>query len=205
MEPVKILIIDDNFTEDEPLVVILKEKYGNENVVLKTSSSEGLQYIMDHLTSKLIVLLDLHFVNDEPSGIDVFKAIREETSLVYVIVMTANPTSSISQNDFIEMVNNNAMAFIESSEDIDKKIALVDKAAHQLDTRVDSVLEQWISKRPNNERKRPYLTTRSGETYSLNDLIIEIRKETNLGKKIEKGIIQLAIDLLSKGNEKLDD
>ena len=119
--------------------------------------------------------------------------------------MTVNPASSISQEDFVELVNNHALAFINSSEDMDKIVALVDKAAHQLDARVDCVLEQWIAKRPKEERQKPYLTTRSGAVYTLDDLIIEIRKETELGKRMEKGIVQLAINLLSEGNEKLDD
>jgi len=205
IEQVKILIIDDNFTSNDPLIITLKEKLGNDNVILKTSSSEGQQYIIEHLSSKLIVLLDLNFGSGEPSGIEVFEEIRKKTSLIYFIIMTANPLSSIPQKDFVELVNNNAMAFIENSTDIKEMVVLVEKALHQLDTRVDCVLEQWISKRADGEREKPYLTTRSGATYTLNDLIVEIRKGTELGKRMEKGIVQLAIDILTKGEEKIND
>lgn len=204
MEPVKVLIIDDNFTENDPLIISLREIFGDENVILKKRSGEGLQYVLDHLTSKLIVLLDLDLGTNEPQGVEVFEKIRDKTSLVYIIIITAQVLSTIPTDDLIKFINNDALAIINNTADTDEIVKLVERAAHQLDTRVDCILEQWIAKRPEEDRQKPYLTTRSDKTYTLDDLIVEIRKETELGKRLEKGILQLAIDLLTEGKEKLN-
>ncbi len=203
IEPVQILIIHDDMSENDPLIITLKEKYGDENVKLEKRSSKGLSYIHNHLTSKLIVLLDFDLGQGEPHAPEVIEKIREETSLIYVIIITAKQFSSISHEALIKFINNEALGIIQSTADIKDVVSLVDKAAHELDTRVDCVLEQWIAKRPKEEREKPYLTTRSGETYTLDDLIIEIRKETELGQRMERGILQLAIEQLTNGDRQL--
>ncbi|MDF0716945.1 hypothetical protein PY092_12355 [Muricauda sp. 334s03] len=203
MEPIKILIIHDDMSDNDPLIVTLKEKYGEDNIKLEKRSSKGLAYIHNHLTSKLIVLLDFDLGQGEPHAPEVIERIREETSLIYVIIITAKQFSSISHEALIKFINNETLGIIQSTADIKDIVSLIDKAAHELDTRVDCVLEQWIAKRPKEEREKPFLTTRSGETYTLDDLIIEIRKESELGQRLEKGILQLAIEQLTNGDKKL--
>ena len=205
MEPVQILIIHDDMSDNDPLIISLKEKYGESNVKLEKKSSKGLRYIHNHLTSKLIVLLDFDLGQGEPHAPEVIEKIRKETSLIYVIIITAKLFSSISHDALIKFINNEALGIIQSTADIKDIVSLVDKAAHELDTRVDCVLEQWIAKRPKEERKKPYLTTRSGQTYTLDELIVEIRKESEIGQRLEKGILQLAIEQLTNGDERLDD
>lgn len=203
MEPVQILIIHDDISDNDPLIITLKEKYGDENVKLEKKSSEGLTYIHNHLTSKLVVLLDFDLGQGEPHAPEVIEKIREETSLIYVIIITAKQFSSIPHEALIKFINNEALGIIQNTADTKEVVGLVNKAAHELDSRVDCVLEQWIAKRPKEEREKPYLTTRSGEIYNLDDLIVEIRKETELGKRMEKGILQLAIEQLTKGDKDL--
>jgi DNA-binding NarL/FixJ family response regulator len=205
MEPIKILIIHDDLSERDPIVVTLQEIYGKENVLLEKRSSEGLKYIHNHLASKLIVLLDFDLGPGEPHAPEVIEKIREETSLVYVIIITAKLLSDISKESLMSFINNDALAMLPATGDTDEILKHVEKAAHSLDTRVDCVLEQWIAKRPKNLREKPYLTTRSGVTYTLDDLIVEIRKETDIGQRLEKGILQLAIEQLTNGDEKLND
>jgi DNA-binding NtrC family response regulator len=205
LDPVQILIIDDNFSEVDPLVITLKEKYGEDNVTVKQKSSEGLRFILQNLTQKLIVLLDLDLGPGEPHGVEVFQKVRYETSLVYIIIMTAKSLNTIPSEDLIKFINNDVLQLINNTIDISEIVDIVDKAAHELDVRVDCVLEQWISKRSKEEREKPFMLTQSGRKLTLDDIIIEIRKETDIGKRLEKSIIQLAIDLLTKGKERVND
>ena len=205
MEPVKILMIHDDMMDNDPLLFTLREKFGNENVMLEKKSSRGLEYIYDNLSSKLIVLLDFDLGAGEPHAPEIFERIREKTSLIYVIIYTAKQFSSIPNEDLINFINNEALGIIQSTADITEVLNIVEKAAHQLDTRVDCILEQWISKHSANERAKPYLTTKSGKIYTLDDLIVEIRKETELGQQLEKSILQLAIELLTSQKRELDD
>lgn len=55
--PVKIIIIHDDMDEDYPLVVMLKDKYSDENIFFK-HSQEGLNFVLRKSRSKMVVLLD---------------------------------------------------------------------------------------------------------------------------------------------------
>ncbi len=205
MEETKIVYIDDDLQEDDPIIVLLKEKYGDQNVIVKRKSTEGLRVVLELLPSKVIVLLDLDLGHGQPSGAKVFEEIRNETSLVYVIFVTAKQFDSIPAEDLIHFINNDALAIVNNTEDLQVILDLVDKAYHRLDTRIDCILEQWIAKRPRAEQEQPYLMTKGGNTYTLKDVMNEIRKETDLGKRLKKGILQLAIEMLTNDSEKIDD
>ena len=198
----KIVVIHDGLQEDEPLLVELREKYGDENVVFERESQRGLDYVLSNLSQKTIVILDLQFKGNEPSGIDVFDRIREKTSLIYVIVWTAN---SVPPEQLIKFINNDALAFISATDSTERILEIVDKAAHALETRVASVIEQWINRQPEGAKTQPYITTETGEQYSLAKILEEIRKQTNFGKEMERNILLLAIDLLTRQKEKLND
>lgn len=205
MEFTKVLVIHDGIKKNDPLIFSLEEKYGVDNVIFEKRSSKGLKYIKEHLTSKIIVLLDFDLGIGEPHAPEVLEEIRKMTSLVYVIVITAKEFSTIPHDALVNFINNEALGIIQNTESINKILELVDKAVHQLDTRVDCVLEQWIANHSKKEKEKPYLTTKSNKVYTLEDLMVEIRKETVLGQQLEKSILQLAIDLLTRQKKKLND
>jgi hypothetical protein len=205
MDNLKVLIIHDDLPPIDPIVISLEELYGKENIILEPIPAKGLEFIDNNITSKMIVLLDFDLGTGHPNAPIVFKEIRDKTSLVYVIIWTAKLLTEISREDLIEFINNDALAFIQNTESTSTVLNLVAKAVHQLETRVDCILEEWISKHSKEERDKPYLTTKSGKIYSLNDLMVEIRKETALGQQMERSILQLAIELLTSQKKKLND
>ena len=201
----KIIVIDDNLRENTPLMIELIEKYDEKNVLLFKQSKAGLNYVLENLSQKMIVILDLGFGSGEMQGIDVFEEIRKKTSLIYIIVNTAQPLSLISNIDLKKMINNDAMAIVDKTDGYKTTLKFVDEAVHQLDSRLDSVLEQWVNRHSEDERIKPFIASRSGQVYSLNDLLKEIRQKTLMGKDMEKKMIYLTIDLLARGKEKIDD
>jgi hypothetical protein len=205
MNKPKILIIHDDLSPIDPILISLKEIYGIDNVILESDPVKGLEYIDKNITSKLIVLLDYDLGTGNPNAPIVFRKIRERTSLIYVIIWTATLLTEISKEDLIEFINNDALAFIQNTESVATVISLIKKASHRLETRVDCILEQWISKRSQEELEKPYLTTKSGLIYTLEELMVEIRMQTEIGQKMEKSILQLAIDLLTSNERKLND
>ncbi|MDB4291768.1 hypothetical protein N9954_00055 [Maribacter sp.] len=205
MENLKVLIIHDDLSPMDPVIITLKEIYGEDNVILEPVSEKGIEFIEKNLTTKLVVLLDFDLGTGHPNAPFVFKKIRETTSLVYVIIWTAKLLIEISKEDLIDFINNDALAFIQNTESTETVVNLVKKASHQLETRVDCILEEWISKRSQDELEKPYLTTKSGKVYSLEDLMVEIRLETELGRQMKKSILLLAIDLLTSNQERLND
>lgn len=201
----KIIVIHDDLAENDPLIVELRAKYGTENVVFKKRSQEGLDYVLANLSQKAIVILDLKFKADEPSGVSVFESIRQKTSLIYIIVWTANSLNAVGQEDLVKFINNDALAFVSSTESYETVMQLVDKAVHELDTRVASVIEQWINRQPDSDKTQPYIISESGQQYSLAKILEEIRLETSFGKEMEKNILLLAVNLLVRQKEKVND
>lgn len=203
--PTKIVVIHDNLTETAPILILLRDKYGEENVTFKKESQEGLDFVLNNFTQKTVVLLDLNFKSGELSGTEVFDNIRKKTSLIYIVIWTASLLENINRVDLLKFINNEAVSFIYFTEDNKKVLELVDKAAHELDSRVASVIEQWINSRPDEEKDKPYIMFSNGKTYSLFEILQEIRQQTNFGKEVEKDMLMFAINLLVRRKKKIDD
>jgi DNA-binding NtrC family response regulator len=200
-----IIVIDDNLKETAPLLVQLKLNFKNAKIILKKTAKEGLQYVLDNLNSKMIVLLDYDLGANEPNGTEVFTKIREKTSLLYVIIITAKLIDDIPNSELVTYINKDALAVIDKTISLADRIDYVKKAVHLLDVKVDCLLEQWITSHSEDEQNEPYLTTTSGQTYTLKDILTEIRQSTDFGKKMERKILLLAIDLLTRGKKQVDD
>jgi DNA-binding NtrC family response regulator len=201
---VKIVVIHDGLIPKiDPLLIVLKENYGEEFVIHFENSNQGLDYILANLNQKMVVLLDVNFSDGELTGIQVFENIRKETALVYVIMITARLLSEISHEDLITMINHEAVA-IENVFNYPQILSLVEKASHQMEVRIDSALEQWIISHPEEDKDKPYITSRTGKTYTLRNILDEIRRQTNYGQDIEKKILMLAVDLLARGKKQID-
>ena len=153
----------------------------------------------------MIVILDMNFSHGELSGIQVFKNIRDKTALIYVILITADEVLKIKNEDLIFLINHDAFALESVTADYSKIISLVESASHKLDARVDAVLEDWITKQSKEKREKPYLKTKDGKTYTLDNILESIRLQTDIGKQMERNILKLAIDLLTRQKTKLDD
>ncbi len=204
MNNTEIVIIDDSFDIFDPLVVELREKFPETNVSVINNPDEGLSFVLSNLSKKMIVLLDYNFKTGQPKGHDILLKIREKTSLVYVIIMTAKQFSTIPHTELVDFVNNDTLAVVQNTVDTAEVLRLVSKAAQQLSVRVDCILEQWISNHSEDEQNEPYLSTTSGEILTLKDVLKEIRKQTALGQKIERNIMMLAVDLLTRGKKQVN-
>ena len=203
MNNTEIVIIDDSFEMFDPLVVELREHFPAANVTIKNNPDEGLKFVLANLSKKIIVLLDYNFKTGQPKGHDILLKIRAATSLVYVIIMTAKQFSTIPHTELVDFVNNDALAVVQNTVDTAEILKLVSKAAQQLSVRVDCVLEQWISNHSEDKQNESYLTTSTGKTYTLKDILKEIRQQSDFGKKMERNIIMLAIDLLTRGKKQV--
>jgi len=205
----KVIIIDDDFQKAidpingnkiiaDPRFHTLKKYF--ENVVLKETPDKGVDYIKQHKIDRLIVLLDYKFGDDEQTGHWVLEEIRKISFVIPVILMTEN---DISFEEFPDFINDKIFSFVENKESAEEIVAKVKEADLELSTKVEVALEDWIDRHSPEDRDKPYLTMRSGETYTLNNVMQEIRLQTKFGQKMEKKILKLAIELLAKDIEKL--
>ena len=103
----KVVFIDDNFSEHEPLVQAVRKNYpyADYKHIFK-NPKEGLEFVLSNLDSKMIVFIDWNFDTHREKGIDLLKAIRETTSLLYIVMMSANKLGSdIPLEEIIYMMN----------------------------------------------------------------------------------------------------
>lgn len=200
----KIVVIHDGLIPKiDPLLIELHKEYGVEAVEHFENSNKGLEYVLNHLNQRMIVLLDINFSQGELSGVQVFEDIKERTSLVAVIMITARSINELNHNDLVAMINHDAFA-IENVFKYPQIIDLVNSAAHKMEVRVDSALEQWILLHPERDLNEPYIITRESKAYTLRNILEEIRSQTPFGRDIEKNMLMLAIDLLSRGKKSID-
>jgi hypothetical protein len=202
--PVKIIVIHDDVSEGSPIMVMLEKKYGKENVVLHKHSQPGLDYVLNNLGQKMVVLLDKNFYDGkEKSGIKVFEEIREQTSLVSVILTSVSNISDIGEDNLKTLINNELFAFISFTSDFTEILKLIDIAVERMQLRIDCVIEEWIVKHPPEKRNQPLVKLKEGRSYSMNEVLESIRKRTSVGIDFEKSLLKLSIELFSRQKLKL--
>ncbi|MBK6997581.1 MAG: hypothetical protein IPH31_22820 [Lewinellaceae bacterium] len=198
----QVILIDDNYPDDDYLLIALREKYGDENVKLFSTAELGMEYVFAHLSNKMVVLIDMNLGNNRDKGDIVLKKIRERTSLVSVIMMSAN-LPVLSNEELRRFINHHAVAAINSNDSVSVNLPIIEDTVNQLSLRVDCALEEWILRHSPTDREKPYLVTRSGEQITLNQLLIEIRLNTPFGIRTQQNILNLSVELLARQKEKL--
>jgi DNA-binding NtrC family response regulator len=195
------VIIDDNKEISEHALLYSLEDRGDK-VVFFQNPEIGLQYIIDHLNYNMIVLLDIEFSpSDKENGHSLLEKINGISSLIPVILWSGIDETKESFSDFI---NNHAFAFISKYSTIPEALAVIEKAIEFLKFNLDNVLEDWILQK-NEDKDIPVYITTDGRSYSLNEIVKEIREQTSVGRDFSKKLNLLTIDLLLRNQEKLND
>lgn len=204
-KPVRIIIVDDDpEMETRPLYEELVEKHGKENVIWKENSDEGLIYVKQNLTQRIIIILDYDF-GSKANGLELFQALQNESSLLYIILNTAKSIDEIPNEQLKTFINNHLMALVDKAVDgYPETLKQVEQGINYLSNRVDCILEEWILRHEKFKREEPYIKDANGNTYSLNHILAEIRKDTNFGREWSKNIISLAISMIQRDIEKLN-
>ena len=190
------LIIDDN--PKEHIKDNLRLEFPNATIEEYTSAKKGAEYIFQNLDKKRIVFLDYKFGANDWQGLDVLKKIRNKTSLLYIILMTAEIVN-IKREELIELISDDGVSLISCDEDYEVYIKLVEKYLSFMDAKLDCVLEQWIINHPL-DKDKTYIIE-GNKHYSLNDILCEIRNQTPFGKEVEKKMLSLTVHLLTQSKE----
>ena len=194
----EIVIIDDNMKSSDPFVRRLEKVFQDARVILFPDVQKSLDYIFNNLSKKLIVFLDCKF-DTGLQGIDGLKRIREKTSLLYIVMMSANSPLQQPVDDVIEMINK-GIYFINNA-DMRKAEEIVERIKYNWNTDFDCVLEQWILQ--HEEEADKLFVCRGKESYTLRKILDEVRRQTGFGKDIERIMYKSTIQSLL--DSKLDD
>ena len=203
--PKQIIVIDDDIeTETREFFFQLQQKYGEANVLWKESPNDLKDYFKDKLNKRTVVILDYGFKNSHKTGLDCFKELQDCSSLLYIILYTARDVRTFSDDGLKEFINNRLMGLIFKTDDYPKLLQQVEKGFNEhLSRGVDAALEEWIIQLDEDERSEKILANREGKSWSLNDMLYEIRNRTPDGIEAERNIITLSLDLISRGKRTL--
>lgn len=192
----RIIYIDDNVDDDDPLVLSLIDE-GFEIKVLKDSKN-ALEYIKTRQYD--IVLLDLDMGARSTNGNQLFNEIRKVDEKVPVVIISAYIKRQ-QNDDFLGFINNEAKAIFNRTEDISKKVAKIKKIRDELNTSPGGALEDWIMK--TKDQDAVLMVTKDGKKYTAADILKEIKLRTPLGLQFEKDLNRLTVDLIARGKEQI--
>lgn len=205
MTAYQIVIIDDDpEMESRPLYEELVDKYGKDHIIWKENSDEGLNFINKNINKRTIIILDYDFGSRKENGLKLFQKIQKESALLYVILNTAKSLNEIPNDELKFFINNHLMALVDKTDGYEKTLLEVEKAINYLNNRVDCILEEWILRHESFTREKPYMKNEKGDNISLNDVLMEIRKDSEFGRNMSSNIISIAISMLQKDIDKID-
>lgn len=198
----EIVVIDDNMAEKDPFVRTLQKTFKNSSISVYTKAEEGAKYVIENCNKKIIVFLDCGFT-EGIQGIDALKKIREKTSLVYIVMMSAIPVNQLTIDEIDWMINHRGVFFIDNK-DTDKAILFVNRITNLMQTKIDCVLEQWVLDHPEESQDRSFVVV-GDKSYTLKDMLHEIRSQSEFGRDLENKLLNLTIHLLTRGKKNIND
>lgn len=201
MEIELIFIDDEQKMQDDAIVWSVEDRFGEENIKKFLTPEEGLSYIEGNLDKNLIIILDIDFPENSMNGHEALEKISKLSKLIPVILF-----SGINENDeaFSDFINNDAFGFVSKTATSEEMMYIIDKAVNHLENSLENAIEDWIINKEDDKDKPIYFTS-SGKSFSLNQILKEIRNQSEIGLSFSQKLNKLTIDLLLRGKEKLDD
>lgn len=183
----KLVFIDDNMREgsDNPFVRAIGKLKKDAEIKVFTNPEEGLNFVLDNLNDRMIVFVDCKFDGYGLQGINILKQIRKQTSLLYIVMMSANAINQITGLDIIEMINEDYIWFFDRNNGTVKDAcSLIERIQKLWITRFDCILEEWIMRHPEDANKYAYREA-NGKSYTWAEMLTHLRHQTNIGKTFE--------------------
>ena len=180
-----IIIVDDTMGEKDPFVVELKLSFQKEAVITYfTKVEDALAFVDEHMSDRMVIIMDCRF-GSVWQGVDAVKELRKKTSLIYVIMMSANNVNQLSSQDIMSLINMDSIFFIKNT-DIEGAREKIETIRNLWNVRFDCVLEQWLIRHPEDNGKEAYSEASTGKTYTWADILVELRHQTSVGKSFEQ-------------------
>jgi len=188
----KILLVDD----EPEIVKQFKRALTGEGYHVETAGSgeEGFQKYQTHYFD--VVITDWRM--EKMSGLELARQIDTQHPSTKVIIITA---FSKEFEQTIDPQHYHAFDYLKKPVDMDNLLNKVKEAVQRKDG-VIMALENWVETH-SDEATRPIMATlsqqREKQLWSAKDILEEIKSNTERGKQEYQKIIQLTIDLLTRG------
>lgn len=187
----KIFIVDDELKINHPIIVKLGQFFSD--VQLFNKSADAVTQVAACLGSRMIVILDLRLSGGE-KGQASLAALRDLSYQIPVIVWTAVDEKS---EEFFDLINLKTYAIRDKAESIENMVKLVQAADADIEYALSNALERWIMAQPG-DHDEVFQVATNGESYSLNEMLNEVRKDTTKGREFTQDLVNLTIELMKK-------
>lgn len=187
----KIIILDDELKSNHPLIVKLEQCF--EEVKLFKKAKDAIARVKECMGNRIIMILDLRLSSGETGS----KALIELRKLSYqipVIIWTAVDEKTI---EFFDLINFKSYAIRDKDESNENMVALVQQADADMNYSLSNALERWITSQPG-DHDEIYAVATNGESFSLNQMLEEVRKDSPKGKEFTQDLVNLTIELMKK-------
>lgn len=194
LKDIRILIIDDNFEKEDPLVFELKEEF-QDAIVLEPE--KALNFISENLSQPLIILLDINM----PHHLDGHRTLEEIRKMSFNIPVVLFSAIDEREETFSDFINRKVVGFIRKNESSENIIFKLKEIANDFDFQFDYAIENWLERQSDEMKNKPFLKTSEGKVLSYNDMLKEIRLDSEIGKKMILDLRKLSIDLFSENQK----
>ena len=142
----------------------------------------------------------LQFDGYSLQGIQVLQEIRKVTSLLYIVMMSANALNQIAGLDIINMINQDYISFFDRNNGTIKDACeLINNIKNLWTVRLDCALEDWLCRHPEDMDNIAFKEA-DGKVYIWKDILSEIRLQTPVGRSMEKMVVDFFIYSTQKKN-----
>lgn len=194
-----IIVVDDTMGKDDPFVVDLELDYADRAYVTYFDNVQvAMSFIEEHLSERMIVFMDCKF-GSVWQGVDAVSQLRKKTALVYVIMMSANPTDQLFADDIKTLINTENVFFIKNTDTKDAK-EKIEKITSLWNSRFDCVLEDWLVRHPEDADKIAFRSL--DNMYTWGEILKELRLQTKVGKEMEKMVNQFFLYQFTREKKK---
>ena len=188
-----IVIVDDTMGEIDPFVVELSLDFPDSNVKYFNRVEPAMEYVKGHMSERIIIFMDCLF-GSIWQGVDAVLKLREQTSLIYVIMMSANNPSCLSDETLSALINTDNIFFIKNS-DVEGAKNKVRQIQSLWKSQFDCILERWLLNNPNKSSKEAFRVA-NGKSYTWGDILHEVRLRTEIGRSFEQVLNEYYIEQL---------
>jgi len=188
MNTARILLVDDDAS------IVKQNKRALESVGYQVdfaySGEEGWEIYQQHFYDVVIV----DWKMDKMNGMELLEKIDTLQPNNKVIMITAYGDEGTA----IEAHHHHAFDYLKKPVDREALLAAVAQAVNRKDG-IISALENWVEQHPQEAEQPQRMSLSNKKTWSANEVLAEIKANTERGKQEYQKLLQLTIDLLARG------
>lgn len=196
MDKFNIIVIDDE--RNDSWVTDLKESYPEAVVECFKTPDEAWAYIDENMVYKTIVFLDCYY-NQKMLGVPALKKIREKSSLIAVVMMSAQAVNRMDEQELIDMINEKGVYYSKRPAIEDDYKSIISDIRNFWSTSFDCMLEEWLLSSKNEDN---VVYHSNGHDYTVRQVLEEVRKQTKEGKMLQAAMNLYTINALQ--NSKIE-